>query len=97
MGQIDKTVAKKWLQTKLRQKVTGAREKRRGKRRRRIALRKSAGSKRRLARLINGKLTQKATQKITVVSAKRYNSAYKELREGKTPQKGFKKKYKKVH
>ena len=52
MGQIDKTVAKKWLQTKLRQKVSGAREKRRGKRRRRIALRRLKRSKRRLARLI---------------------------------------------
>ena len=93
MGQIDKTVAKKWLQTKLRQKVTGAREKRRGKRRRRIALRKNPHVQTQIG-TFNSQTSQKATQKNHPVSAKGYNSAYESYEKRKTPQKGFKRKYK---
>jgi hypothetical protein len=52
MGQVDKTVAKQWLQTKLRKKVTGAKEIRKGNRRRRVVLRALKRSTKKVARLI---------------------------------------------
>ena len=92
MGQIDKTVAKKWLQTKLRQKVTGAREKRRGKRRRRIALRRIRVSKRKGT--FNSQTSQKATQKITPYPQKDTTPHTRVTRSAKHLKKDSKAKYK---
>ena len=89
MGQIDKTVAKKWLQTKLRQKVTGAREKRRGKRRRRVALRRIRRSKRKLARLIR-KLRKRLRRKSPRIR-KRIQLRIRELREAQNTSKRIQK------
>ena len=92
MGQIDKTVAKKWLQTKFRQKVVGAREKRAASVAD-VALRKIRRSKRKLARLIC-KLPKRLRRKPQFRIRKRIQLRIRELREAQNTSKGFKRKYK---